>query len=181
MHTQAFSACPVVYLCVHQMVKWTICCGFQSRTALCRGRRPGFSNDWKIKASWKANLTPFLLWWLSWPISCRWVARRLESHTYTHMYSRCVNSCVQCKCLHAYTYSTCEWAHAHTNTSTDASCCWWQSVCWKVKGKEIQKTQKDDWSRERQRWQWWRGLGHKISFRALPSQPKCCFAAYVYF
>lgn len=32
-------SCCLGYLCVHQMVKWTICCGFQSRTALCVGRR----------------------------------------------------------------------------------------------------------------------------------------------
>lgn len=30
----------------------------------------------------------------------------------THTYSRCVNSCVQHKRLHAYTYNTCECAHA---------------------------------------------------------------------
>ncbi len=54
-----------------------------------------------------------------------------------------------------------------------------ESVWWKVKGKEIKKTQKE-WSRERQRRGRCWGLGQKISLRGLLSQQKSCFAAYMF-
>lgn len=70
MHTQAFSVCPVVYLCVHQILKWTVCGGLESGAALWSGRQAGFQEwlvDWgQLKGQFDpiftlmAQLTDFL-------------------------------------------------------------------------------------------------------------------------
>lgn len=100
-HTHKLSVHVLLYIYVfNQMLKWTICCGCQSRTALCSGRQV-LRNDWKIKASWKANLTPFLLWWLSGLISCCWVARRLGSCTRT--VGVFIHLCSTRACMHIHT------------------------------------------------------------------------------
>lgn len=78
-------ACSAIYLSSSNG-GWTICCGFLSGAALCSDRqisgvigrlRPVERPIWPF----------FLLWWCSWPISCCWVACRLESNTDIHTYS----------------------------------------------------------------------------------------------
>lgn len=114
-HTYTLSFCVLLDICV--LVRWwNYLFAVSCRIELPRGHA-GFTNDWKIKGGWKANLTPFLLWWLSWPICCSPEA----GVTHVHIYSRCSHLCVRHQCLHAYTKiylraqaCMCTWIYIHT-------------------------------------------------------------------
>lgn len=112
-HTHFHSMSFLIFVCSSgdEMIYYSVSC----RIELPRGHA-GFTNDWKIKSGWKANLTPFLLWWLSWPICCSPEA----GVTHVRIYSRCSHLCVWHQCLHAYTKiylrahaCMCTWIYIH--------------------------------------------------------------------
>ncbi len=140
-------SCCIGYLRVQKMVKWTICCGFQSRTALCSGRRvlamigrlrpverpiwPHFYSDGSVD------------WFPAAELPGGW------SHTHIHTCTVgvLIHVCSTSACMHIHAIP----GHARANTSTEASCCWWQRVCGEKWEEKKFKGQKGEREAERDR------------------------------